>query len=78
MAFNTNKVRGLMAEHGLNQNDIAKVINRSEVTLRSKLSGKTDFTATEIAALAKLFNVSPSIFFANQLSKIESESEKTA
>jgi transcriptional regulator with XRE-family HTH domain len=78
MAFNTNKVRGLMAEHGFNQNDIAKVINRSEVTLRSKLSGKTDFTATEIAALAKLFNVSPSIFFANQLSERESKNEKVA
>jgi transcriptional regulator with XRE-family HTH domain len=78
MIFNTNKVRGLMAEHNLKQTDIAKVINRSEVSLRSKLSGKTDFTATEIAALAKLFNVSPSIFFANQLSNIESQSEKTA
>ena len=78
MAFNTNKVRGLMAEFGYNQNEIAKIINRSEVTLRSKLSGKTDFTASEIAALAKLFNVSPSIFFANQLSKNESQSEKIA
>lgn len=78
MAFNTNKVRGLMAEHGYNQNEIAKVINRSEVTLRSKLSGKTDFTATEIAALAKLFNVSPSIFFANRLSERESKNEKVA
>jgi transcriptional regulator with XRE-family HTH domain len=78
MSFNTSKVRGLMAEHGFNQTDIAKVINRSEVTLRSKLSGKTDFTATEIAALAKLFNVSPSIFFANQLSERESKNEKVA
>jgi len=66
MAFNTNKVRGLMAEHGLKQADIARVINKTEMTLRNKLQGKTEFTATEIAILANLFNVSPTIFLTPQ------------
>ena len=68
MNFNTNKVRGLMAEHGLKQTDIAQVINKTEMTLRNKLQGKTEFTATEIAILANLFNVSPTVFFTQQVS----------
>jgi len=75
MAFNTNKVRGLMAEHGLKQADIARVINKTEMTLRNKLQGKTEFTATEIAILANLFNVSPTIFFTPQVSLGETKNK---
>ena len=57
-----------MAEHGLKQTDIAQVINKTEMTLRNKLQGKTEFTATEIAILANLFNVSPTVFFTQQVS----------
>ncbi len=75
MAFNANKIRGLMAEHGLKQTDIARVINKTEMTLRNKLQGKTEFTATEIATLASLFNVSPTIFFTPQVSLGETKNK---
>lgn len=73
--FNTNKVKGLMAENGMTQADVAKSIKKSEFTLRNKLQGKTEFTATEIASIADLFRVSPDIFFTQKLSKIESQKE---
>lgn len=75
MAFNAKKIRGLMAEHGLKQADIARVINKTEMTLRNKLQGKTEFTATEIATLANLFNVSPTIFFTPQVSLGETKNK---
>ena len=78
MYFNPNKVRGLMAEHGYNQTEVATAINRSEMTLRNKLTGKTKFTADEIAVLAKLFAVSPNIFFTNEFSYKENNKEKSA
>lgn len=78
MGFNTNKVKGLMAENNLTQSDVAKEINKTEMTLRNKLQGKTEFTANEVAILSDLFKVSPSIFFTNKFYYKENDNEKIA
>ena len=55
--FTKEKVKGLMAENGLKQIDIAVELNISIVALQQKLSGKTDFKLDEIRQLARTFNV---------------------
>ena len=55
--FTLEKVRGLMAEKGLKQIDVAEALNVSYATINSKLLGKIDFTVKEVKELARLFNV---------------------
>jgi len=55
--FTKEKVRGLMAEKGLRQVDIALELNIDIATLQNKLNGKTEFKADEIKQLARTFNV---------------------
>ena len=55
--FSKEKVKGLMAENGYKQVDIALELDISLVALQSKLSGKTEFKADEIKQLANIFNV---------------------
>lgn len=55
--FTKEKVKGLMAENGLKQIDVALELNISLVALQQKLSGKTEFKAEEIKQLARTFNV---------------------
>lgn len=55
--FTKEKVRGLMAEKGFRQVDIALELNISLVALQDKLNGRTDFKLDEIRQLARTFNV---------------------
>ena len=55
--FSKEKVKGLMAENGLKQIDIAVDLNISLLALQNKLNGKTDFKLDEIRQLARTFNV---------------------
>lgn len=55
--FSLDKIRGLMAEKGLKQIDVADALSVSYATINSKLTGKIDFTYREIRELAKLLNV---------------------
>lgn len=55
--FTLEKVRGLMAERGLKQIDVADAVNVSLATINAKLTGKIDFTIKEVKELARLFNV---------------------
>ena len=55
--FTLEKVRGLMAERGLKQIDVADALNVSLATINAKLTGKIDFTIKEVKELARLFNV---------------------
>ena len=57
VVFTKEKVKGLMAENGLKQIDIAVELNISIVALQQKLNGKTDFKLDEIRQLARTFNV---------------------
>jgi transcriptional regulator with XRE-family HTH domain len=67
-----------MAEHGFNQSDVAKVIEKTEMTLRNKLQGKTEFTANELSTLAELFGVSPAIFFTTSFYSQDKNKEKVS
>lgn len=55
--FTLEKVRGLMAERGLKQIDVADALNVSLATINAKLTSKIDFTVKEVKELARLFNV---------------------
>lgn len=46
----------LRKEHGLSQREMAKLINKSEVTYRNKELGKTAFTQSEMFIIARHFN----------------------
>ena len=43
--FTKEKVKGLMAERGLKQIDVAEELNISLLALQQKLNGKTEFKA---------------------------------
>ena len=55
--FTLEKVRGLMAEQGFKQFDVADALNVSLATINAKLTGKIDFTIREVKELARFFNV---------------------
>jgi transcriptional regulator with XRE-family HTH domain len=73
MEFNSNKIRGLMAEKRMTQKKLAEALGVSTLTVRSKLSAKTDFNATEISKMSELFMVDPNVFFDVKLTKNEIE-----
>ncbi|NCC19161.1 MAG: XRE family transcriptional regulator [Bacteroidia bacterium] len=68
--FNSNKLKGLIAEKGINQSDVAKLLELSENQTSKKINGKVDFKVTEISKLSTYFNVKPDIFFAINVDKI--------
>lgn len=57
------KVRGLAAEHGANQQDIGDAIGLTRAAVGRRLSGKVDFTSTELQILAAYFGVPVSVLF---------------
>lgn len=61
--MNIAKLLGLMGEHKHTQADIANHLNIASSTLTLKLSGKTEFKASEIDKLCKLYNVTADYFF---------------
>lgn len=63
MKFNVNKLKGLMAENGLSQQDTAKLIGMSKRTFEHKIQGKSEFKASEIYMLATKFSVNIDYFF---------------
>lgn len=73
MGFNANKIRGLMSEKRMTQKELAKALGVSPVTVRSKLSSRTDFSATEISIMSELFMVEPNVFFDDKLTNSVSQ-----
>lgn len=61
--MNVNKLKGLMAEHGVSRQELAKVLNMSPYTLRERLEGHYDFKVKELVTISNFFNVPISIFF---------------
>ncbi len=55
--FSIEKVKGLMAEKGLKQIDVADELGINLTTLNVKMNGKSDFTLREIKELARVLNV---------------------
>jgi transcriptional regulator with XRE-family HTH domain len=67
--MNVNKLKGLMAENDITQQEIAKLLNISPTGLNKKLTGKSEFKASEIKILADFFKVSTDIFFKDNVTK---------
>lgn len=57
MKFNLNKLKGLMKEKNLTQEDIAKFLNISKSTFNLKLNSNAYFSQTEIYQLGKLLGI---------------------
>ena len=64
--MNINKLKGLMAEHGDRQEDIAKLLNINVTTLNFKLQGKREFKFSEVVALSQHYGVDINIFLNNK------------
>jgi transcriptional regulator with XRE-family HTH domain len=62
-----------MAEKRMTQKELAEALGVSTLTVRSKLSSRTDFNATEISKMTELFMVEPNVFFDDKLTKTVSE-----
>lgn len=59
MQANTAKIRGLMAENGDTQDDLAKKLGISPTTLRSYLKGKIAMRIDTLAEIAKIYGAKP-------------------
>ena len=71
------KMKGVMAEKGINQGDIAKFIGMSQMQISRKFSGKTDFSVTELLGIAELLGVEPQYFFTYQVDNVSTENRNT-
>lgn len=56
--INKGKLKGIMAEAGITQADLAKRINMSPNTLSNKLNGKRDFMVDEVSRICEALNIS--------------------
>jgi transcriptional regulator with XRE-family HTH domain len=59
MQVNLNKIKGLMAEHGDTQKDLADKLGISDMTLRNYLGGKTEMRVDTIGKIAEIYKVAP-------------------
>lgn len=60
--MNIPKLRGLMAENGMTQKEVAQLLKINENTFKNKILGKSKFTFDEVAKLSKIFRVDINIF----------------
>ena len=72
---NSAKLRGRIIEKGYNNGEFADALDVSRVTLRKKIYGVRDFTASEIVKICDLLDISrsemPDYFFAQAVGKTE-------
>ena len=59
MQVNTARIRGLMAEHGDTQQDLAEKLGITPVTLREYLKGRQQMRVDTVSQIAAIYNVSP-------------------
>ena len=52
-----SKLRGLMAQSGMNQKDLGKLLNLSNRSINLKINGTREFRQSELEKLAAHFNV---------------------
>lgn len=60
-----NKLKGLLKERGINNSDLAELLNVHRVTVSNKLnrSQGADFTMTEVRKLCLYLDISADIYF---------------
>lgn len=59
MQVNLNKIKGLMAENGDTQKDLADKLGIADITLRNYFKGRTDMRIDTVSKIAEIYNVSP-------------------
>lgn len=59
MQVNTARIRGLMAEHGDTQQNLAEKLGITPVTLREYLKGRQQMRVDTVSQIAAIYNVSP-------------------
>lgn len=59
MQVNVAKIKGLMAEHGDTQDDLARKMKMTSATLRNYLKGKTVMRVDTVAEIAKIYGIKP-------------------
>lgn len=67
--FNVQKVKDLIHESGMRKAFIAKSLGITTETLRQRVGGKSDFSMSEMSALANLLQVQPAVFFTEAFDK---------
>lgn len=63
LGVNLEKIRGLRAEKGLNQDDLAEVLGISTTSYNLKEQGKRQFTVNELGKIARYFDVEVDVLF---------------
>lgn len=58
-----NRLKGLRAERGLTQVDMAKLLDMNPVTYRKKENGERDFTLREVAKAQEVLEIAPQYYF---------------
>lgn len=62
------KLKGLMAEKGITQSELAKIINVDPSTMSYKMNNKSEFTISEIKKIISYFKKTfEEIFFTNDV-----------
>lgn len=57
------RLKGLRAEKGLTQVDMARLLGMNPVTYRKKENGERDFTLREVAKAQEVLNIDPQYYF---------------
>jgi len=58
-----NRVRGIAAEHGFTQQQIASILGISRTSVVERMNGRIDFSAREISVLANAMQVPVARFY---------------
>ncbi|HBC7247195.1 TPA: helix-turn-helix transcriptional regulator [Enterococcus faecalis] len=58
-----NRLKGLRAERGLTQVDMANLLGMNPVTYRKKENGERDFTLKEVAKAQEVLEIDPQYYF---------------
>lgn len=56
------KLKGVLAEKGMSQKQLAETLRLSAVTVNQKINGTLEFTYTEVEIICDCLNVSTEIF----------------
>lgn len=59
MQVNLNRIKGLMAENGDTQKDLADKLGIADMTLRNYFSGRTIMRVDTVSKIAEIYNVAP-------------------
>lgn len=63
LVFDSSKLKGLIRERGLTQEDVAEEINVAYSTFNLKLNGNAFFTQEEIYKISNLFKIPKENFY---------------